>query len=77
MSWAYLNATGRTVADALVDGRFWGVVFGAIADPRSVPSLVLAILFGALGCLRVLVAAFRGTRTTAPAAPMQDGERKA
>ena len=66
---SYLDVTGRTVADALVDGRFWGQVFRAIADPRFTLQLLIAIAFTALGCVRILVAAFRRTRPSAAIAP--------
>jgi len=66
---SYLEVTGRTVADALVDGRFWEQVFANIADPRRTLQLVLALVFAALGCARILVAAFRGTAPAAPTAP--------
>jgi hypothetical protein len=66
---SYSEVTGGTVADALVDGRFWEQVFANIADPSRTVQLVLAIVFGALGCARILVAAFRSTRPQAAAAP--------
>jgi hypothetical protein len=79
---SYSQVTGGTVADALVDGRFWEQVFAAIADPSRTVQLVLAIVFGAIGCARILLAAFRRTRTrpeptpTAGPAPrlMQDDD---
>ncbi|MGN6325287.1 hypothetical protein [Pseudolysinimonas sp.] len=66
---SYLDVTGRSVADALVDGRFWQQVFAAIADPRFTLQLVIAVAFTALGCARILIAAFRSTRPAAPLAP--------
>jgi hypothetical protein len=59
---SYMEVNGRTVVDGLVDGRFWAQVFENMGDPREVPSLVLAIAFGALGCVRILLGAFRSTR---------------
>jgi hypothetical protein len=83
---SYLQVTHGTIADAIVDGRFWEQVVANIAAPSRTLQLVLAIVFGALGCARILVAAFRGTRTapatTAPAGPpsaprlMQDDDPK-
>ena len=67
---SYMDVTGRTVVDGLVDGRFWAQVFQNMGDPREIPSLVLAIAFGALGCARILVGAFRSTRpATAASGP--------
>lgn len=66
---SYMEVTGGTVADALVDGRFWDQVFANIADPRRTSQLVLAIVFGAIGCARILLFAFRSTRADAAAAP--------
>ena len=66
---SYLEVTGRTVVDGLVDGRFWAQVFQNMGDPREVPSLVLAIAFGALGCVRILLGAFRSTRPATAADP--------
>jgi hypothetical protein len=67
---SYIEVTGRTVADGLVDGDFWAQALSHMGDSRTIPSLVLAIAFGALGCARILVAAFRSTRP-ASAAPAQ------
>lgn len=66
---SYMQVTGGTVADAVVDGRFWEQVFADIADPSRTPQLVLAIVFGALGCARILLTAFRSTRPVPAGAP--------
>jgi hypothetical protein len=65
---AYANAVGSSVPEALVDGRFWGIVFQVMFSDNALTSLLLAAAFGALGCFTLLRGAFRATR---PAAPYQ------
>jgi len=77
---SYVEVTGHSVIDGLVDGNFWAQALSHLGDSRNIPSLVLAIAFGALGCVRILIGAFRSTRPAAagPAQPAprltQDGD---
>jgi hypothetical protein len=73
----YMKATGGSVADGLVDGRFWRVVFVDLADPSHVPALLLTLLLGALGCFRILRAAFLSTRSTSDAPSRPAAEQPA
>ena len=53
---------GATVSEALSYPPFWGYVGQAMTQSSSLVSLLLAVLFGALGCFSVLRAAFRLSR---------------
>lgn len=65
---------GASVTEALAYPPFWGYVGQAMTAPGALVSLLLAAVFGALGCVSVLRSAFRLSRapqqTTAPGAPM-------
>jgi len=67
----YAEQFGTSVPEALVAPRFWNIVFAAMTSPAALPTLLFAVLFGALGCFGTLRAAFLQTRTqpTAEAAP--------
>jgi hypothetical protein len=67
-----LMQQGASVTEALSYPPFWGYVGQAMTAPQSLISLLLAALFGALGCFSVLRAAFRLSRApqdTDPTAP--------
>ena len=73
---SYTQVSGQSIPEALVSSRFWGIVFGDIAQPSSLLSLLLAAVFGVLGCFGILRNAFMQTRavptadaTPAPTAP--------
>jgi hypothetical protein len=65
----FAKAAGLSIPESLVDGRFWGIVFGAMTTGQALISLLLAAAFGALGCFTLLRGAFRATRPSGPAAP--------
>ncbi len=62
----YSRISGQSIPESLVSPRFWGIVFGAMFQPQSLISLLLAAAFGALGCFGILRGAFRQT-TAQPA----------
>jgi hypothetical protein len=69
----YSQQLGTSIPEALVAPRFWSIVFGSMASPQVLPTLLLAALFGALGCFGTLRAAFLQTRVaTAAAEPTAD-----
>ncbi|MDP9028441.1 MAG: hypothetical protein M3N46_12995 [Actinomycetota bacterium] len=57
-----LMKQGASVTEALAYPPFWGYVGQAMVTPQSLVSLLLAALFGALGCFSVLRGAFRLSR---------------
>jgi hypothetical protein len=57
----YSRISGQSIPESLVSPRFWGIVFGAMFQPQSLISLLLAAAFGALGCFGILRGAFRQT----------------
>jgi hypothetical protein len=57
----YADAVGSSIPEALVDGRFWQIVFQVMFSGSALVSLLLAALFGALGCFTLLRGAFRAT----------------
>ena len=67
----YSQQTGSSIPESLVSPRFWSIVFGSMANPQALISLLLAAVFGALGCFSILRGAFRQTRAqpTADAVP--------
>ncbi len=67
----YTRGSGQSIPESLVSSRFWGIVFGDMANPQALISLLLAAVFGALGCFSILRNAFRQTRVqpTADAVP--------
>ena len=58
----YSEQTGSSIPESLVSPRFWSIVFGSMANPQSLISLLLAAVFGALGCFSILRSAFRQTQ---------------
>jgi hypothetical protein len=68
----YSRISGQSIPEALVSSRFWGIVFAAMADPQSLISLLLAAVFGALGCFNVLRGAFRQATVPTTAQPTAD-----
>jgi hypothetical protein len=61
---------GASVTEALSYPPFWGYVGAAMTTSSALISLLLAALFGALGCFNVLRAAFRVSRIPqGPVAP--------
>ncbi|HEY4224836.1 MAG TPA: hypothetical protein VGM70_03395 [Pseudolysinimonas sp.] len=58
----YSRVTGASIPESLVSGRFWGIVFASMTTGQALISLLLAALFGALGCFSILRSAFRQTR---------------
>lgn len=70
----YSQQFGTSILETLVTPRFWSIVFSAMASPQALPSLLLAALFGALGCFGTLRSAFLQTRVrpTATEAPDAD-----
>lgn len=69
----YSQQLGTSIPEALVAPRFWSIVFAAMASPQALPTLLLAALFGALGCFGTLRAAFRQTRVQPTAEAMPGG----
>jgi hypothetical protein len=67
-----LMKQGATVTEALSYPPFWGYVGQAMTTQSALVSLLLAALFGALGCVSVLRGAFRLSRAPqdAPSASM-------
>jgi len=63
----YSQRYGVSIPEALVAPDFWSIVFGAVTSVQALPTLLLAALFGALGCFGTLRAAFRQTRVPAVA----------
>lgn len=63
----YSRVTGASITESLLSPRFWSIVFTSMAAPQSLISLLLAAVFGALGCFSILRNAFRQT-TVAPGA---------
>ena len=53
---------GASVTEALAYPPFWGYVGQAMTAPSALVSLLLAAVFGALGCVSVLRGAFRLSR---------------
>ncbi len=53
---------GATVTEALSYPPFWGYVGSSMTTSSALISLLLAVLFGALGCFSVLRGAFRLSR---------------
>jgi len=68
----YSRISGQSIPESLVSSRFWGIVFADMTSPDSLPTLLLAAAFGALGCFGTLRAAFLQTRVqpTVDAAPI-------
>jgi hypothetical protein len=64
----YSQQVGTSIPETLVAPRFWSIVFGGMASPQALPTLLLAALFGALGCFGTLRAAFLQTRVVPEAA---------
>jgi hypothetical protein len=58
----YTQQFGTSIPEALVAPRFWSIVFSAMTSPQALPTLLLAALFGALGCFGTLRSAFLQTR---------------
>ena len=58
----YSQQFGVSIPEALVAPRFWSIVFAAMTSVQALPTLLLAALFGALGCFGTLRAAFVQTR---------------
>jgi hypothetical protein len=69
----YSRISGQSIPESLVSPRFWGIVFGAMFDPQSLISLLLAAAFGALGCFGILRGAFRQTAAQPAAGPVPTG----
>jgi len=69
----YSRVTGASITESLLSPRFWSIVFTSMTAPQSLISLLLAAVFGALGCFSILRNAFRQT-TMVPAAepPVSD-----
>jgi hypothetical protein len=69
-----LGKQGASATEALTYPPFWGYVGQAMTAPSSLVSLLLAAVFGALGCVSVLRGAFRLSRVpqdvAAPGAPV-------
>jgi len=57
----YSRITGASITEALLSPRFWSIVFTSMTAPQSLISLLLAAVFGALGCFSILRNAFRQT----------------
>jgi hypothetical protein len=70
----YSQQFGTSIPEALVAPRFWSIVFSAMTSPQALPTLLLAALFGALGCFGTLRSAFLQTRVqpTVAASPTAD-----
>jgi len=62
----YSQQFGTSIPEALVAPRFWNIVFANMASPQALPTLLLAALFGALGCFGTLRTAFLQTRAQQP-----------
>ena len=69
----YSQQFGTSIPESLVAPRFWSIVFAAMTSPQALPTLLLAALFGALGCFGTLRSAFLQTRAQpVAAAPTAD-----
>ena len=58
----YSRVTGSSIPESLVSGRFWSIVFASMTTGQALVQLLLAALFGALGCFSILRMAFRQSR---------------
>jgi hypothetical protein len=65
----YSRVTGASIPESLVSGRFWSIVFASMATGQALVQLLLAALFGALGCFSILRMAFRQSRPQTMASP--------
>ena len=73
----YSNEFGTSIPESLLAPRFWSIVFASMTTGQALISLLLAAVFGALGCFGILRNAFLQTRaplqvmgtTAAPAVP--------
>ena len=66
----YSNEFGTSIPESLLAPRFWSIVFASMTTGQALISLLLAAVFGALGCFGILRNAFLQTR--APRQPMVD-----
>ena len=67
----YSTQFGTSIPESLVAPRFWSIVFASMTTGQALIGLLLAAVFGALGCFGILRSAFRQTRVQpqADAAP--------
>lgn len=72
----YSNQFGTSIPESLLAPRFWSIVFASMTTGSALIQLLLAAVFGALGCFGILRNAFMQTRvqltmdaTTTPAVP--------
>jgi hypothetical protein len=72
----YSNQFGTSIPESLLAPRFWNIVFASMTTGSALIQLLLAAVFGALGCFGILRNAFMQTRvqqtmdaTTTPAVP--------
>jgi hypothetical protein len=73
----YANQRNLTWIDALTDGRFWDFFGNAVENSAGdvVFQLILALVFGALGCFSVLRTAFvQSAQTPQPPQSAQPGQ---
>jgi len=70
----YSQQFGTSIPEALVAPRFWSIVFSAMTSPQALPTLLLAALFGALGCFGTLRSAFLQTRAQPTMAAAQPAD---
>jgi len=58
----FTQATGGSIPEGLVDSRVWSFAFQNMVSGQAIVSLLLAALFGVLGCFSILRGAFRQAR---------------
>ena len=69
----YTQQFGVSIPEALVAPRFWSIVFAAMTSIQALPTLLLAVAFGALGCFGILRTAFLQTRVQPAAGAVPAG----
>jgi hypothetical protein len=65
----YSNQFGTSIPESLLAPRFWSIVFASMTTGSALIQLLLAAVFGALGCFGILRNAFTQTRVQ----PTMDG----
>ncbi|MEO6116169.1 MAG: hypothetical protein ABIP33_07275 [Pseudolysinimonas sp.] len=58
----YSQEFGTSIPESLLAPRFWSIVFASMTSGSALISLLLAVVFGALGCFGILRQAFVQTR---------------
>ncbi|HEY4153740.1 MAG TPA: hypothetical protein VGM38_10515 [Pseudolysinimonas sp.] len=62
----YSQQFGTSIPESLVAPRFWSIVFASMTSGSAILPILLALVFGALGCFSILSTAFRQTRVVQP-----------